>query len=271
MRKVVMWVLAVALLAAGCVHSAGMDGSPTSKPIIHNRTTGDLKQVLERAAEFPLASHFTLYGPTDPAMALRRFNGGAADASDAFRPPLWQAYLTAAWSQNSSLRQSLPTLLVVDALNTVPCDQQALAGKDLEQPFVCPRLTDEPGLPSSSYVLVMSNAFKRKLLDTAAKLDAESAWRVVSLAVALLHAQYMRQAFGPLMGWPDGSVMDNCVAGMSLRAIFPRLVFPAQVDQMLVELDKVAGVAADITHDLRRLALTRGYLTGSLVSCAEPY
>ena len=60
-----MWVLAVTLLAASCVYSAGLDRSSTSGPVIHNRTTGDLKQVLERAAEFPLALHFTLYGPPE--------------------------------------------------------------------------------------------------------------------------------------------------------------------------------------------------------------
>lgn len=271
MRKAVMWVLAVTLLAASCVYSAGLDRSSTSGPVIHNRTTGDLKQVLERAAEFPLALHFTLYGPPDPAMALRRFNGGAAEPGDALRVPVWQMYMMSLWANNPSLKQPLPTLLITDALNAVPCDQQSLAGKDLGRPFVCPKLADEPGLPSSNYVLVMSSTFKQKLLDVAAKLDAESAWRVVSMAVALLYAQYMRQAYGPLIGWPDRSAMDNCVAGMSLRAIFPRLTFPAQVDHMLVELDKVAGVVADITHDLRRIAFTRGYLTGSLVSCAEPY
>lgn len=234
----------------------------------------DVRQLLSDVAAFPQTPQFTLAEPFDLAKPLHRFGGGVDAPGLIEWPNLWQAYLTSVGNIYEAVKDypKVIGVVLIKGLADAPCDQHSLQGKDPKRPFVCQKAQKGLDGTTQDYVLVMPASVGPLLVGLAAQSGAKGAWEVASVAVALLYAQYLRLVYQTTIGWPNGPLMDYCVAGISLRGALLKGSLSAQgMNGTMAALDNLYEVPKDTTHDIRTRALMRGFETGKLPDCTNPY
>lgn len=232
------------------------------------------KQVTQAMADrvFPQTGAFNLSEPVNLPEALHAFAGGP-DISGPLRSNKWGKYLDPVGKLYEQLKDYPPLIevMAVERLDEVPCNQAPLWGNGLRRPFVCREIEPLPNTTQQDYVMVMHARASQLVADVAAKSGAEAGWQAAAMAVAVVYSQYLQMLYEPQTGWPKVTAIEYCVAGMSLRAVFPEAAVTKEAARgAMAETDDLLGMSAG-TRTARVGAFMEGFGQGKLVDCLDIY
>lgn len=262
MRKALWALLAVALVAC-----TSQGPTPT---VVGSRQTNEIRDDVKKVMalrDFPQAATFNLTEPVNLSEPLHRFAGGP-DIGGQMWPNMWEWYMVPAGAYYSDVARHprLIEVMAAEKRDEVPCGAVAL-GWDQRKPLVCPEAERSERTPQD-YVMVLPASFSQTLVEITSKFGAQMGWKVASLTVALLYADYLRMAYQPTLGWPEDTAMQHCVAGMSLRMVYPSGQLTVQDLQGAAAFtDPLFSLPAD-EYGGRAVALWRGFTIGNLAGCA---
>jgi hypothetical protein len=140
---------------------------------------------------------------------------------------------------------------------------------ELKYPLRCPeKLQDTP----QDEVLALPNGFTSALQQFAVAHTEREGWALASIIAALKYADHLRYEMR-LVGvmWPENVKVnegfDYCVAGISLRAVFPADVIDVSPDTLVSGFDTFIAAPDDRVNSYRMFAL--GFQTGRLDQCVS--
>lgn len=116
---------------------------------------------------------------------------------------------------------------------------------------------------------VWPQGYTAKVQEFAAATSEREGWILASLVAGLSYADHIRVEMRDLrFAWPDGRAFDYCVAGMSLRAVFPANAKELTDTNALGILDALDQLVSPPEDPLMRpKALATGYAEGRLDAC----
>lgn len=274
MRKALAVLLAATLAActSGTTEptapsSAAVQPSGAGTSVMH----ADVRRLLEDRTRFPQTPVSSPTTPISLADQLYRFAGGPSGMMVPWVNG-WEVNLMPLVVFDERLRD-LPrpvTVMVAPHPDKVPCRRAPLAGQDLSKPYVCPVTHKDPEQVPPEYILVEPAAFNELLKSVAAQQSqgVNGAWRVASIGAAVAYARYLRLIYKPFIGWPDGDVVDYCVAGISNRALFAKgKLLREDLGAAVSAVDTIFG-GTDETRERRMIAFMDGFENGQLAHCA---
>jgi hypothetical protein len=220
---------------------------------------------------FPQASVFGLSEPVNLSEPLHAFAGGP-DINGPMQPNKWQQYLKPVGQLRPSLepQPKLIEVAVTDNLQDLSCDEPwPSVYVNLGRPFVCREIEVGPNRTVQDYYMVMRIRVDQAITDVTARSGAKAGWLAATVAVAVVYSQYLRLFYWPVVGWPNSTAMDYCLAGISARAVYPAGgLVGAEVNEALAATDDVLDVLPS-TRFSRTGFFMQGFRNGQLIDCAE--
>lgn len=115
----------------------------------------------------------------------------------------------------------------------------------LVSPMYCRIKAGQQATPQTADV-VLPAGFTQELQDYARLHGEREGWEVAAMVAGLEYAQHLRADLpGAGMQWPEiaaqNDPFDHCMAGVSLRAVFPGDISESQLRSLFPELDQLAS------------------------------